>query len=82
MFQRKRKCEVCGHRFAPTKEAIYTVEEPRTVLEALTTAPTRFSAMDCPRCGCQIALAVRQPRVDIPQIIERETDAEVAEDED
>ena len=27
--------------------------------------------MDCPRCGCQIPLAIRVPRVDLPTITER-----------
>ena len=56
----------------------------QAIVEALTTPPTRFSATDCPRCGCQIPLAVRVPRVTVPDLIERdgEEESEVAEDED
>lgn len=53
-------------------------------MDALTKSPTRFNAMDCPRCGCQIQLAIRYPRVELPQITERDEaeESEVAEDED
>lgn len=81
MFNRKKtECGVCGYRFIPTKENIYTAEEPRTMLETISKAPTRFSAVDCPRCGCQIPLAIRVPRIDLPEAVERDdTDAEEAE---
>ena len=84
MFRKKKVCSVSGYRFTPTKEEVYTAEEPRAFVEALTTPPTRFSATDCPRCGCQIPLAVRVPRVTVPDLIERdgEEESEVAEDED
>ena len=58
MFSKKKtECRVCGYRFTPERENIYTAEEPRSALEMLTAAPTRFSAVDCPICGCQIRLA-------------------------
>ena len=84
MFTKKKTCGVCGYRAKPTKEAIYIAEEPRGFMEALTKPTTRFNAMDCPRCGCQIPLAIGVPRVDLPPITERnDTDeSEVAEDED
>jgi len=72
MFTKKKTCGVCGYRVTPTKEEIYVAEEPRGFMDALTKPPMRFSAMDCPRCGCQIALAVRFPRVDLPPITERD----------
>ena len=53
------------------RENIYTAEEPRSMADMLTKAPTRFSAVDCPICGCQIALAIRVPRVDISDNAER-----------
>lgn len=84
MFTRKQTCGVCGYRVTPTKEEIYIAEEPRAFVDALTKPPLQFSAMDCPRCGCQIALAVRFPRVDLPKITERDDadESEVAEGED
>lgn len=72
MLTKKKTCGVCGYRVTPTKEAIYIAEEPRGFTEALTKPPTRFNAMDCPRCGCQIPLAIRVPRVDLPAITERD----------
>ena len=47
---------------------------------AIVSAPTRFSAVDCPICGCQIRLADRAPRIDFPAIVERhDADAEETE---
>lgn len=72
MFSKKKtECRVCGYRFTPERENIYTAEEPRSMAVMLTKAPTRFSAVDCPICGCQIALAIRVPRVDISDNAER-----------
>lgn len=81
MFSKKKtECRVCGYRFTPERENIYTAEEPRSVADMLTKAPTRFSAVDCPVCGCQIALAIRAPRIDFPAIVERhDADAEETE---
>ena len=46
----------------------------------LTAAPVRFSAVDCPICGCQIRLAERAPRIDLPAITEQhDADAEETE---
>ena len=72
MFSKKKtECRVCGYRFTPERENIYTAEEPRSMADMLTKAPTRFSAVDCPICGCQIALAIRVPRVDMSDNAER-----------
>jgi len=81
LFQRKRKCGVCGYRVTPEKEKVYTAEEPRAFMETLTKPPLRFDAIDCPRCGCQIMLTIRADRVNIPARPES-TESEVAEDED
>lgn len=68
------------YRFTPERENIYTAEEPRSMTDMLTKAPTRFSAVDCPVCGCQIALAIRAPRIAFPAIVERhDADAEETE---
>ena len=80
--KKKIKCRVCGYRFTPERESIYTAEEPRSMFEILTTQPVRFSAVDCQNCGCQIRLADRAPRIDLPAITEQyDTDAEETEDE-
>lgn len=81
MFSKKKtECRVCGYRFTPERENIYTAEEPRSMADMLTKAPKRFSAVDCPICGCQIALAIRAPRIDLPTITEQhDADAEETE---
>ena len=85
MFSKKKtKCGVCGYRFKPERENVYTAEYPRYVADMLTIAPTRFSAVDCPVCGCQIALAFRAPRIDLPDISEQhdaDTEESVVADE-
>ena len=46
MFSKKKtECRVCGYRFTPERENIYTAEEPRSMTDMLTKAPTRFSAV-------------------------------------
>lgn len=81
MFQKKKKCDVCGYRFKPKKEEVYTAEAPiRFSADMLTEAPIRFSAVDCPVCSCQIALAFRAPRIDLPAISEQhDVDTEKSE---
>lgn len=78
MFRKKKKCGVCGYRVTPDKEAVYTAEEPRSFTECLSKPSPRFSAIDCPRCGCQIPLAIRAPRVNASEEPERD-ESEVAE---
>ena len=44
MFSKKKtECRVCGYRFTPERENIYTAEEPRSMADMLTKPPTRFS---------------------------------------
>lgn len=81
MLSKKITCGVCGYRITPKKEEIYVAEEPRAFVDALTKPPTRFNAMDCPRCGCQIMLAVRVDRVNVPERNDAD-ESEVAKDED
>lgn len=50
MFSKKKtECRVCGYRFTPERENIYTAEEPRSALEMLTAAPTRWSFTNAAR---------------------------------
>lgn len=81
MLSKKITCGVCGYRITPKKEEIYVAEEPRAFVDALTKPPTRFNAMDCPRCGCQIMLSVRVDRVNVPERNDAD-ESEVAKDED
>ena len=43
MFSKKKtECRVCGYRFTPERENIYTAQEPRSMADLLTKAPMRF----------------------------------------
>ena len=57
------KCKVCGMRLKPTKETAYQVVESLSVAQVLTNTAKTFDAMDCPRCGCQLVLKVRMPKM-------------------
>lgn len=57
----KTKCRVCGKRLMPTKETVYFVSPKLSVAEVLTKKQTIYEACDCPRCGCQAVLGIREP---------------------
>lgn len=60
MFSKKKtECRVCGYRFTPERENIYTAEEPRSMADMLTKAPTRFSAVHYCRSGTFTNIAGR-----------------------
>jgi len=59
----KKKCHVCKHRFTISKKNIYTITEPSSLFQAFTKPAHQLDAIDCPRCGCQIALNVRLEKV-------------------
>ena len=68
--------------FAAQTPQAFRPQELTRALEMLTAAPVRFSAVDCPICGCQIRLAERAPRIDLPAITEQhDADAEETEGE-
>ncbi len=61
---KKMECKVCGTRIKPAKDEIYAATERLTPMELLTSKARVFDAIDCPRCGCQNLLAIREPRVE------------------
>lgn len=85
MFSKKKtERRVCGYRFTPERENIYTAEEPRSVADMLTKAPTRFSAVDCPVCGWSNRAGDPRAAIDLPAITEQHDaeETEGGEDED
>lgn len=60
MAMKKIKCGVCGKRFVPDKEQRYTAGKVSAGLSRLTTPYTYYDAFDCPQCGCQIIVGVRE----------------------
>lgn len=52
MFNKKKtECRVCGYRFTPERENIYTAEEPRSALEMLTAALVSYAVVNGRKCG-------------------------------
>ena len=41
--EKKTECRVCGYRFTPERENIYTAEEPRSMADK--------GVLACPNCG-------------------------------
>ena len=56
------KCKVCGKRFIPKKHKVYRVKESIGTFEALTKAAKTIECIDCPRCGTQRMLNIREER--------------------
>lgn len=53
------KCKVCKKRFSPKKENKYIVQEIPTVTNVFT-GTKAFEAFDCPKCGCQNIVGIRE----------------------
>ena len=68
MFGKKKtECRVCGYRFTPERENIYTAEEPRSMADMLTLCADGFRRLiikkendmatpykECPHCGAHL----------------------------
>lgn len=59
----KRCCKVCKKFFKLKAENKYLVFNEPTILSSLTEKMTVFEAFDCPWCGCQNVVGVREPRM-------------------
>lgn len=57
------KCKVCGKRFKLLKEKRYEVTNVTTTITALIGTNTVNEAFDCPKCGCQNVVNVRNKGV-------------------
>jgi len=54
---RKVKCSVCKTRVVPKREkTVHT----NTGISNVFSKPIYVDVMDCPKCGCQIALGIRE----------------------
>lgn len=56
----KRKCDVCGRYFKIRKENTYRAFKPG----GITFVRSVFDAVDCPHCGCQHLLNIREERME------------------
>ena len=54
------KCKICGKRFKLMKENRYLATEKIGAREGLTKAAKIFEAFDCPHCGCQNIVNIRE----------------------
>ena len=54
------KCSVCGRRFEIRKENTYRAFKPG----GITFVRSVFDAVDCPHCGCQHLLNIREERME------------------
>ena len=64
-----KRCKICGRFFRLKSENRYEVLDRKLIpaLESLIKKPimfTVFEAFDCPWCGCQNVVGVREPRFD------------------
>lgn len=53
-------CKVCKRRFVANKNDKYLVQKDRSIFDAIMTAPVTYEAFDCPKCGCQNIVNVRE----------------------
>ena len=61
-------CKVCKRRFVANKNDKYLAQRVRSIADAITTAPVTYEAFDCPKCGCQNIVNVREPEVNYESI--------------
>lgn len=54
------KCKVCGKRFRPLEKNKYIAVEKLGTFEGLTKAAKQFECFDCPKCGCQNIVNIRE----------------------
>jgi hypothetical protein len=54
------KCKICGRRFKLQKENKYLVKKIPTLVECFTDRVKVFECFDCPKCGCQNIVNVRE----------------------
>ena len=55
------KCTIFGKRFSVQKKYVYNVVVNKNE-GLIIPCNVIFDAMDCPKCGCQHLLKVREPR--------------------
>jgi transcription elongation factor Elf1 len=53
-------CKVCGRHFKPTPDKRYEVITHPVGLNVLTEKPKRYECFDCPKCGCQNIVNIRE----------------------
>lgn len=57
-----RKCRACGRRFRMLAKNRYNVCVRPVGINCLTQGVTHYEAFDCPKCGCQNIVGVREEK--------------------
>ena len=57
------KCKICNKRFKALAQKRYEVIKVPAPLEVLVKNPIIIEAFDCPRCGCQNIVNVRETEI-------------------
>ena len=57
------KCKVCGKRFRLLAKNKYIALERTGPLEVLTKPAKEFECFDCPVCGCQNIVNIREDNI-------------------
>ena len=57
---RGKKCKVCGSKLTLHHSLRYEITKMPVGLNCLTEAPIIYEAFDCPKCGCQNIVGVRE----------------------
>lgn len=57
-----KKCKACGKRFRLLAKNRYDVYVKPVGINVLTQGTTHYEAFDCPKCGCQNIVGVREER--------------------
>lgn len=65
-MKKKIQCKVCGAKFYPKNS--YEVYESQRIFSAI--SANTYDATDCPNCGSQRLLGVRNPKVEPKELKE------------
>lgn len=63
-MRHKKKCKQCGYKFYLEKDNLCLVKERLSVTENLTKSPYIYEAFDCPVCGCQNIVGIREQNME------------------
>lgn len=60
IITKKKNCRICGEKLELLKENKYLVETRKT--EGMSIVLKSYECFDCPKCGCQNILNIREGR--------------------
>lgn len=71
------KCKICEKEFELKKEEKYLATEKVAAFGTLAKLPKTFEAFDCPHCGCQNIVNIREEEAtdyDVDKVVEQLSD--------